>query len=197
VDGIAVDEKYSYHNLYGGIRLMMNPHEVHTKPAWGFWLGMTTPVHEYEVWKPEAIFLWSSYIGNVFSWNFNLGAAYYFGDSEYDHVYQGKPQTEVRKGMEISPKVEIGYIFSNFMKGITGFDVQIHFLGKRHFADGSTESIEDYSSFKWIGAVRFKPGDVPVIFDAGVRVGLNRKAEESFSLFFQIQLIPDSSDAVW
>ncbi len=193
IDGVAIRDKYSYHNLYAGVRILTNPHTMFEKPAIGFWLGMYFPVHKYEAWKPTAQFLLSSAISNLFSWNFNIGGAVYLNKWEYDLG----TQKEVYPGAEVNMNIEVGYRLTDPLKVYTGFDMKQHFLAKRYFSDGSDMEIEEFASWRWIGAIRLKPVNLPVILDAGVRVGLNKNAEESFSIFVKFQLIPNASDAVW
>ena len=192
VDGISIKDKYSYHNLTPTLKIALNPETISEKPALGLLFGLLFPVHKYESLKPFTYFLMSSSIGAVFSWNFNLGLSWYM--SKMDYVYEG--QEGVRGGFEVNPNIEIGYIFSDFLKFSTGFDTKIHFLGKRYYADRK-EDIEDFTGFTWINAFRLKPFSLPVVFDIGVKIGLNEASYRSIGVFFSMQLIPDTSDAEW
>ncbi|PKL14969.1 MAG: hypothetical protein CVV50_01635 [Spirochaetae bacterium HGW-Spirochaetae-6] len=193
VDGVAMNDKHSYHDMYAGVRILMNPHTMFEKPAYGFWLGLYFPVHGYETWKPSAQFLWSSAINDEFSWNFNLGLSYYLGKQEYPLGLQEK----VHPGAEVSMNVEVGYKITEAFKLCSGLDMEEHFLGDRYFQGGGSQEIEEFSSWTLVSALRLKPVDLPLVLDAGIRVGLNAGARDSISFFIQFQIIPAGSDAVW
>lgn len=193
IDGSLIKDKASYHNLYAGARILMNPDTVSVKPAFGFWLGLYIPLHPYESWKPTGSFLLSSAIGNLFSWNFNLGFSAYL--NRWD--YKKRDQKKIAPGGEVFIKLELGYPATDFFKILGGIDMKQHFLGKRYFTDGSSKKIDEFSSWKGVFAARLKPVGLPMVFDAGVRVGFNKNADETLSIFFQVQIIPDSANAAW
>lgn len=193
IDGSMIQDKASYHNFYAGARILMNPESVSQKPAYGFWLGLFIPLHSYESWRPTGAFLLSSAISNLFSWNFNLGFSAYLNQWKHEKGLQER----VAPGGEVFMQIELGYPATDFFKIVSGIDMKQHFLGKRYFTDGTSEKIDEFASWKWVTAARFKPLNLPVVFDGGIRVGLNKNADETFSLFFQVQIIPDSANAAW
>ncbi|HOJ50456.1 MAG TPA: hypothetical protein PKW55_06555 [Spirochaetota bacterium] len=192
VDGIKIKDKYSYHNLTPTIKLALNPEDIRSKPALGLLFGCIIPTHDYESLKLFTSFLMSSSVGALFSWNFNLGLGWYISKMDYEY----NAQTAVRPGLEVNPNIEIGYILSDFLKIATGFDTNIHFLGKKYYTDLSKD-MEDFTGFTWITSFRIKPSSLPLVFDIGLKVGLNEASYRSFGLFFTMQLIPDTSDAEW
>lgn len=189
VDGVAIRDEQSFHNFYGGIRFLLNPDQILSKPAIGFWLGMYIPVHKYESFKPTAQFLLSSAIKDAFAYNFNLGISYYLNSWDYQ---ADSANNNVDPGAEVLANTEIGYKIADIFKISTGFEMKEHFLMKKNDQD-----VNEFASWKWISGVRFKAGDLPLIIDAGVRIGLNKRADESFGFFVRIQLIPDSANTAW
>lgn len=192
VDGSSLKDKMSFHNLYGGMKYLLNPSTAYIKPSYGLWMGSVIPLHSYECFIPEARFLISSGVKELFSWNFNLGFAYGIGkwkkESSGEAIYPGG---------KVLLNIEIGYKLLDFLKFSTAIDSQAHFWMKKELVNGVKEEIEDFIGWRWLNSVRFKPGDLPLVIDGGIKIGLTKKAEDSFSFFLQIQLIPDSANAAW
>ncbi|HCL58103.1 MAG TPA: hypothetical protein DHW82_14005 [Spirochaetia bacterium] len=194
VDNTAINNKVSYHDFYAGVKLLMNPETVLEKPAYGFWFGVYLPLHNYEVIKPVCSFLLSSAVKDLFSWNFNLGMGYYIGKIDY----KDNPLVKsVSPGGEVNASMEVGYKMNDILKLSSGIDTKVHFWTKKEYLSGLEEELDGYQSWNWITALRLKPGDFPLVVDTGFKIGLNKKAEDSFSFFVQIQIIPDGANASW